>query len=60
MTEVGDRADVFTKVHQFYSTPAKEREGEENETPEEEIADHVAIYALVRAGYAPLKFSRIF
>ncbi len=60
VTQVGDRADVFAKVHQFYGTPAKEREGEENETPEEEVADHVAIYALVQAGYAPTSFPAFF
>ncbi len=60
VTEVGDRADIFAKVHQLLSAPAKEKEGEENDTPEEEAADHVAIYALVRAGYAPESFPAFF
>ncbi len=60
VTQVGDRADIFAKVHQLLSTPAKEREGEENETPGEEVADHIAIYALVRAGYAPTSFPAFF
>jgi len=60
VTEVGDRADIFAKVHQLYSTPAKDKESEENDTLEEEVADHVAIYALVHAGYAPESFAAFF
>jgi WD40 repeat protein len=60
VTEVGDRADVFAKVHKFLSTPAKEIEAEENETKKETVADHVALYALVRAGYAAESFPAFF
>jgi beta-barrel assembly-enhancing protease len=56
VTQVGDRADVFAKVHQYFSTPAKPYETDENEAKNEIVADHVAIYALVRAGYAPASF----
>ena len=60
VTAVGDRADVFAKVHQFLSTPAKENESEKKETLDEIVADHVALYALVRAGYAAESFPAFF
>ncbi|MGB8029077.1 MAG: M48 family metalloprotease [Terracidiphilus sp.] len=60
VTSVGDRADVFAKYHQFQSTPAKDIEAEENETKKEVVADHVALYALVRAGYAAESFPAFF
>jgi WD40 repeat protein len=60
VTQVGDRADIFAKVHEFLSTPEKENEAEKNETPDEIVADHVALYALVRAGYAAESFPAFF
>lgn len=60
VSEVGDRADVFAKVHLFLSTPAKGGESDEQETRNELVADHVAIYALVRAGYNPASFPELF
>lgn len=60
VTAVGDRADIFAKVHQFLSTPAKDVEAERNETKDEIVADHVALYALVRAGYAAESFPAFF
>jgi WD40 repeat protein len=57
VTQVGERADVFAKVHQFFNTPAKPNEAEGNESKDEIVADHVAIYATVHAGYAPQSFS---
>ena len=60
VTEVGDRADVFAKVHRFLSTPAKDIEAEENETKKETVADHVALFALVKAGYAAESFPAFF
>jgi len=60
VTAVGDRADVFAKVHRFLSTPAKENEAERNEIKGELAADHVAIYALLRAGYAAESFPAFF
>jgi WD40 repeat protein len=57
VTQVGDRADVFAKVHQFMSTPAKDTEPEENEEKLQLVADHVALYAMLRAGYAPESFA---
>lgn len=60
VTQVSDRADVFAKVHQFLSTPPKDNEAEESETKDELVADHVAVYALVRAGYAAGSFPEFF
>lgn len=60
VTAVGDRADIFAKVHQFLSTPSKDVEAERNETKDEIVADHVALYALVRAGYAAESFPAFF
>lgn len=58
VTEVSDRADIYAKVHRYFSTPAKAKEEEEgDEVNEEIIADHVALYALVRAGYATQAFA---
>lgn len=57
ITEVGDRSDVFAKVHQFLSTPEKSQEGEEKEEKDQLVADRVALYALVKAGYAPESFA---
>ncbi|MGA7340852.1 MAG: M48 family metalloprotease [Terracidiphilus sp.] len=57
VTEVGDRADVFAKVHKLLSTPVKEDAPEDNEEKHQLVADHVALYAVVRAGYAPESFA---
>jgi WD40 repeat protein len=57
VTQVTDRADIFARVHQFFSTPAKSSEEQGRETNRELVADHVAMYAMVRAGYAPESFS---
>jgi len=56
VTQVGDRADIFAKVHQYFSTPEKAEESNEENPKDEIVADHVAVYALVRAGYAPASF----
>jgi hypothetical protein len=60
VTQVGDRADIFAKVHQLFSTPAKLQEDRFDENKDEIVADHVAIYALIRAGYAPQSFPDFF
>jgi WD40 repeat protein len=57
VTQVGDRADIFAKVHQFFSTPAKPKENEDTERKDQLSADRVALYAMVRAGYAPESFA---
>ena len=53
VTKVGDRADVFEKVHLLIENegriPAHRERGEEKQY----VADQVALYAMARAGYAP-------
>jgi hypothetical protein len=56
VTQVGDRADIFAKVHQFFNTPEKKNESQNTEERDQLIADRVALYAVVRAGYAPESF----
>ena len=56
VTQVGDGPDIFAKLHQFFNTPEKPAEIEQNESKDEIVADHVALYAIVRAGYAPASF----
>lgn len=61
ITQVGDRADIFAKVHQLFITPAKGTdENDKQEEKDEVVADRVAIYALVRAGYAPESYPAFF
>jgi hypothetical protein len=60
VTSVSDRADVFQTVHRFLSTPPKENEEEGNETKDELVADHVALYAMVRAGFRAAGFPEFF
>ena len=57
VTQVGDRADIFTKVHKLLSTPVKENEEGDNEKKDQMVADQVALYAVIRAGYAPESFT---
>jgi WD40 repeat protein len=56
VTQVTDRADIFAKVHLFFSTPIKPAEEQDKEKVDQLIADRVALYAMVRAGYAPESF----
>jgi WD40 repeat protein len=56
VTQVGDRADILAKLHQLLNTPAKPYEIEDNEAKDEIVADQVALYAMVKAGYAPASF----
>ena len=57
VTQVGDRADIFAKVHQLFNTPPKGNEPESSEEKDQMVADRVALYAMVRAGYAPNSFA---
>lgn len=59
ITQVGDRADIFARVHQLMSLPAKPGE-DKHEEKSELTADRVAVYAMVRAGYAPESFATFF
>jgi hypothetical protein len=52
--QVGDRADVFEKFHQYVENAArKPTRGEFEEGKTQYVADQVALYAMARAGYAP-------
>jgi len=57
VTQVGDRADIFAKVHRVFNTPPKPNEPESSEEKDQIVADRVALYAMVRAGYAPNSFA---
>jgi hypothetical protein len=57
ITKVIDRADIYAKVHLLFSTPAKPTEEQDKEKVDQLIADRVALYAMVRAGYAPQSFT---
>ena len=55
VTEVGDRADIADKFHRFLETwRTKPVKGSfEHEEEEQYVADSVALFAVMRAGYAP-------
>ncbi len=57
VTQVTDRADIFAKVHRLLSTPAKPHEEEDKEEKDQLVSDRVALYAMVRAGYATESFA---
>lgn len=54
---VTDRADIFARVHQLFNTPTKSDEPESNEEKDQLVADRVALFAMVRTGYAPGSFA---
>jgi WD40 repeat protein len=60
VTQVGDRNDVFVKVHLMMSTQAKPKEDEGSGEKDELVADQVALYAMMRAGYAAGSFPSFF
>ena len=57
VTQVTDRADIFAKVHKFFDTPEKPNEFEDTERKDQLAADHVALFALTRAGYSAESFA---
>jgi len=57
---VTDRADIFAKVHRMMNTAEKPQEEENREDKDELVADHVALYAMERAGYAAESFPAFF
>jgi predicted Zn-dependent protease len=57
ITQVGDRADIFAKVHKWLSTPPQESQEQDKEKKDQLAADHAALYAMVRAGHRPQSFS---
>jgi WD40 repeat protein len=58
VTQAGDRADIFAKVHQFMRTQAKKSEEEDTEKKDQLAADRVALFAVARAGYSPESFAQ--
>jgi hypothetical protein len=58
VTQVGDRTDIFARVHQMMSNPPKGAGDDRHEEAEQLAADRVAIYTMVRAGYVPESFPR--
>jgi WD40 repeat protein len=57
ITQVTDRADIFAKVHQLMNTPPKPFEKDVSDEDREVLADRLALYELVRAGYSPESFA---
>lgn len=57
VTSLGDRADVLKRWNDFKDNARKikRRHDEQREDEEQVIADRIAFYALVRAGYDPEK-----
>lgn len=60
VTQVSDRADILARIHQLFSTPRKMYEVDDTEDKREILADRVALYAMVRAGYAPRSYPSFF
>ena len=57
VTQVGDRADIFAKVHRFFDTPEKPTEFEDTERKDQLVADRIGLYALTQAGYSAESFA---
>src|SRR5690242_1188388 len=53
ITQLGDRADVFDKVHLLFENAARKPWRDNAEEKHQYVADQVALYAMGRAGYAP-------
>ena len=52
VTQVGDRADVFHKFHQYVENVSRQRHRRRGEEEKHQIvADQVSVYALARAGF---------
>jgi hypothetical protein len=61
VTSVTDRADIFARFHQLIDTPPKHASDNSKASDQkQDIADQVAIYALMRAGYHPGSFATFF
>jgi hypothetical protein len=60
ITQVTDRADIFAKVHLLFTTRPKNNEVDVTEGNVEIVADQMAMYGMVRAGYAPRVFADFF
>lgn len=54
VNQVGDRADIFAKYHQYLEHAARNPiHARNSEEQEQYVADQVALYAMARTGYAP-------
>lgn len=62
--EAGDRQDIFNKYHRWIENLARNsdawRASEKRETQEQMIADQIALYAMMSAGYQPQAFADFF
>jgi hypothetical protein len=59
VTEVGDRADVFEKYHQYLENAHRKPTRAESEQKEQEAADQVGLFAAFRSGYSTQAFADI-
>ena len=63
VTQVGDRNDIFQKWNQMQDVWAKKRASLhdfDREEDEQQIADRIGLYAMMRAGYQPLHLADFF
>lgn len=63
VTQVGDRNDIFQKWNQLQDVWAKKNaqmRDDEREEDEQQIADRIGLYGMVRAGYRPASISEFF
>jgi WD40 repeat protein len=61
VTHVGDRADVFANVHALDQASGKKLHWHApSEEHNQDVADQVAIYAMMRAGYQPKAYADAF
>jgi WD40 repeat protein len=59
--QVGDRADVFDKIHQLLEGEGKRSHLRlPSEERNDDVADQVAIYAMAQNGYQPQAYARAF
>ena len=63
VTQVGDRNDIFQKWNQFQDNWAKKHTSRgdfEREEDEQQIADRIGLFAMMRAGYQPSHLADFF
>ena len=59
VTQVGDRADVFAKFHQYLENYRRKPWRGESEAQEQSAADQVGLFTAFRSGYSPQSFVEI-
>lgn len=57
VNEVGDRADIYAKIQKLFGSDTKTRTRGESEGAQQMVADRLAMFALLQAGYAPMQFA---